>query len=390
MSQLFHNYYQCGDEKFYNIFQAFAHQKKTAHYPLYKIDQEFVDSISNFSKPKRYDREYLQGLMVKRLREIRKKYNKVKLAYGGGTDSHTIVKVCADNDIHLDEVIIQMSSITGNLRTNLEYVAGLKHIKQYEGKQIGKITELHPTRDDLKFIDDPDWYQNENINAGANLPWRVYSLRKMITDSMAGEHDAIMITGHDKPRFLIEDGILYWCVSDKGVGEMMGTPSTLPLFFDKENPELTVGMAYAMLDHIDIDVSNKQTRDISFNMLGTEKKYKILEACGFHRMRNHFLNVGLLGKALFNHNRKNKRFINELRELGEHDFLEKIFDTHKRIFKLYGDLPDAINNMSVIPLDASQRLARIRGADRYKYIIGVQSTGRRSQKVPILQDKFGS
>ena len=174
MSYYFDSYYLCGDKKFFNIYQAFQEQKTSGHFPTFVIDNDLIKSIGDFKRPKKCSRHALQDMMIKRLKQIRAKYGKLKLAYGGGTDSYTIVKLCVENDIYIDETVTLMCSLYGNLRTNLEPYAGLKSLKQYQGKQIGKITQIHPTVKDLDFI----------IKSQI-LPGRMQCSRKEFTPQMA-------------------------------------------------------------------------------------------------------------------------------------------------------------------------------------------------------------
>ena len=370
MSKLFTNYYQCGNKQFHNIYQAFAHQKSTGHLPLYKIDQGLIDSISNFKRPTNLSVDYIRKLMIDRLKEIRKKYNKMKLPYSGGTDSYTLLKLCMDNDIYVDEIVTQVASITKNVRTDLESFAGFKLAKQWmaEGKLIGKHTIMYPTLDDLNYVNDPDWIYNDRIVPGMNIPFRIYCLPSIIDQALKDDEDAIVITGHEKTRFLIEDGKMHWCVLDASAGEMMGVKNTLPFFLDKENPELIVAMAYAVIDRLDLNRLLPNDQDISFSSRTNHDKIKWLEAAGYHLTPYHFLNVASLGKEAYNFNKKSQGFINELEKMGHHNYYSKILHTHRKILNLYGDLPHAITVNGKL----------------------VKAVNRYSQKVPILQDKFAS
>lgn len=367
MSYKFDHYYQCGDKKFHNIFQAFDQQKLTGHFPKFVADVDLIKALRGFKKPSNLSPSYIKDLMIKRLKELRRKYNKMKLMYSGGTDSYTIMKLCVENDIYIDETVTQMISLTNNLRTNLEYYTGVNLAKKYEGDQIGKCTEIHPTDQDLEYVNDPYWFRDPYVVAGTNLPWRPYSLPKMIDHAKSGEDDSIVLVGYEKPKILIEDGQPYWVLMDSNCGEMMGTSNSVPFFHDKENPELTVALAYVMLDNLKLR-GHKSGTLLNFHTFEKSKKEKILEASGFSVTPHNFVNMALLGKTMYNLNRKTQRFHNELRKEGKEDFINKLFSTHKRIIDLYQDIPHAIKVNGMM----------------------VKSVGRYSQKIPILQDKFAS
>ena len=73
MSYYFNSYYECGDKKFHNIFQAFQEQKQTKHFPKFLLDNDLVSALANSNKPKRVDGEYIRSLMISRLKDLRKK-----------------------------------------------------------------------------------------------------------------------------------------------------------------------------------------------------------------------------------------------------------------------------------------------------------------------------
>lgn len=368
MSYHFEQYYRCGEKRFYNIFQAFKEQSHTGHFPEYVIDHDLIENLKGFTRPRNIDRKTLQALMVRRLKEIRKKYNKLRLAYTGGTDSYTILKLCVENDIYIDETITHMISIENNLRTNLELVAGLRLAKEHEGKSIGVCTEFHPSTNDLDFVNDPDWYLDEKLVPGTNITNRFFSLPHALGEVLSKNDGGVVLTGFEKPRFLIEDGILKWCTVDCHVGDVMGLTKTIPFFLDKENPELVVSMSYAMLDRLNIQDLLSKDQLIGWNTFGRHKMDELLTHCGFYSTPHVFINHALLGKTNFNLNRKTKRFHNELRKLGHEDFVNKVFKTHDRILALYGDLPHALQTEGQL----------------------VKATTRFSQKIPILRHKFAS
>jgi hypothetical protein len=367
MSYHFETYYQCGDKQFHNIFQAFREQKETKHFPKFVLDRDLISRIANAKKPKNLDSKYLRDLMISRLKYLRKKYNKLKIGYSGGTDSYTILRLCVDNDIYIDETITQMSSIKKDVRTNLEYYAGVSLAKKYEGTLIGKCTELHPTEKDLEFVDDPDWFYDDKIITGPTIPFRVYSTPNIIQQAIKSDNDTIMLMGYEKPRFLVEDGKLYWTVIDSSVGEIMGQDNTVPFFLDKDNPELVVALAYATLGKMDVNKALLNNQLIGFHSLDHKKQIELLDSCGFYKTPHHFINVGLLGKTLFNFNRKSQRFFSELQKNNKQDYIEKIYSTHKKISDLYSDLPYSVESHGNL----------------------VKSVCRYSQKLEVLPDGFG-
>ena len=364
MSYNFKSYYQCGDKKFYNIFQAFEHQKQTGHFPKFIVDQDLIDNISGRKKPKDISPQAIRKLLVDRLKDLRKKYRKLKLAYSGGTDSYTILKLCVDNDIYVDETITIMSSLYGNVRVDLEYLAGLKLAKEYEGTGIGKCTVIRPSSDDLLHVNDPDWFLDDKYVRGPYLPFRPYWLSEIIKKNVA-DGDTVVLTGYEKPKFVINDGKPNWYMDDSA-SELMGIENTVPVFLDKENPDLVLSLAYATLPFIE---NYEEGHNFGFHTCDRKTKLKMLDAYGFHRTPFNFVNVGKLGKKHHHwSNQKNRYFLKELETNGHAEYTTKLFHTHEDIKKLYEGLPHAV--------EFDGKLTK--------------PIGRMSQKIPILQDKFAS
>ena len=244
----FTQYYQSGNRKFSNLFRAFDSYKETGQYISYHIDDKFVESISGHKKPQDTSSKAIVGLMIKGLQQLRKKHSKIRLALGGGTDSWTILKLCMQNNIYLDQVLCGLVSFSSNVRADLEYLPAVKYAKEHEGTRIGEVITLAPTRESLKFIEDPEWFKK---TGGPLLPIRPMITQmgeRLMNDPGSGY---ITITGIDKPTVIVKEGKPYWTLLDVRVmAEWMGIKNHCPLFHDSDNPELTVAMTYSFMDHV--------------------------------------------------------------------------------------------------------------------------------------------
>ena len=90
MENNFKTWYQVADKKFVNIFNAFDESIKTKEFAHFCIDPDFYKTLTSVSRPKNYSPDYIQSLIAKQLRVLRKKYSYIRLAYTGGTDSHIV------------------------------------------------------------------------------------------------------------------------------------------------------------------------------------------------------------------------------------------------------------------------------------------------------------
>ena len=360
----FKQYYKAGDKKFYNLFRAFDHYKEHQQFIEYVIDPEFVNNLQNIKRPNNLNAGYIKNLMIKGLKNIRSKHNKIRLAFGGGTDSWTILKLCVDNDIYIDELVCGLVSFNGNVRSDIEYLPALKYAKLHEGKTIGEMIIERPTKANLDFINNKHWFKDTN---GPLLPIRPFYCqlgKERMNDAQKG---FITITGMEKPTVQIKDGKPYWTQIDvKAIAEWMGIDNHYPLFYDKDNPELTVAMTYTFLDALPANMTDTDGVYEYETIDDQHIKDKVLDNFGT-RVEKQWLNYHFLGKKLYDLNIKTKYFIKELKELGMQDYLDKWYATMQYIYETYKDIPYSVTMK-----------------DRH-----LKTVGRFCQSIPIGADKFG-
>tara|TARA_R110001632_G_scaffold168149_1_gene286777 strand:+ start:3971 stop:5074 length:1104 start_codon:yes stop_codon:yes gene_type:complete len=360
----FTQYYQAGDTKFYNLFRAFDHYKQHNKFVEYVIDPEFVGSLQNIKRPNNLTATYVKKLMIKGLKNLRSKHNKIRLAFGGGTDSWTILKLCVENDIHVDELVCGVVSFNGNVRSDIEYLPALRYAKQHEGQTIGEVIVERPTEQSLDFINDPHWFKETN---GPCLPIRPFYCqlgKERMNDPSRG---FITITGMEKPIVQIKNGQPYWTQVDlNAIAEWMGIDNHYPLFYDKENPELTVAMEYSFLDAIPRHMKNTDGMYGYDTIDDRNVKDKILDALGI-RVERPWLNYHFLGKKPYDFNIKTKYFIKEIKAMGMGNYLDKWYASMQYIYDTYKHIPHSVTMKD----------------NRLKTV------GRFSQSIPIHNDKFG-
>lgn len=358
----FIQYYKVGDEKFYNKFQAFDYMMDKNLTMEYIMDADFIKSLEDKPRPKNNDKHLIRELILKGMKNLRLKHKKLRLALGGGTDSWTILKICMENNLYIDEVACGLVSFTGDVRADLEYLPALRYAKKFEGKLIGCIKTMPVTKQSLEYVNDPTWFKKTN---GPSLPIRpfFYHLAKEVMNS---DPDYVNITGMDKPTILVENGKMFWMQMDvKSIGEWMGIENHQPLFYDKNNPELTIAMTYAFIEALP---SNYFQKDGIYEYENLQRSHKdnILTSLGF-KLDKAWLNHHLLGKKLYDMNTKTLHFIKELQKYGMQSFLDKWYHTMSIIKETYKDIPHGLETKGNF----------------------VKTVGRFSQKIPIYKNSFG-
>jgi len=364
---LFDQCYECGDKKFHNIWQAFDYQKQTGHFPQYRFDKEFIDSIKNIKRPKNLSHQYIKNLIVTSLKKLRSQHKYLRLALGGGTDSYSILKYCVKNDIYLDEVFTYMVSIDHNaVRSNIEYLPAINYAKQHVGTTIGQVSLLHPTIKDYECVFEKGWLKNPNYVRGSQLPGRITNaVSRWYNKTNFPLDESLTIFGLDKPHIQNIDGKMYWVQTDANIADIMGCKNALPLFFDKHNPELSVAMTYALLENSDTSMSF-----INYGSQTKDKRSKIITSMGLESTGHYYIDHHLLGKSMFdNQSIKSLRAKKELIKLNRKDIINAFKKTTYKCIKEYGDLPHALEIKNQISIKAVKRF---------------------SQKIPIYQHSFGS
>ena len=363
---LFDQWYECGDKKFLNIWQAFDYQKKSGHFPHYRFDQEFLNSIKNIKRPKNLNHQYIKNLIVTRLRQLRQQYKYLRLALGGGTDSFSILKYCVEHDIYLDEVFCEMTSVDKTLlKPNIEFEPALRFAEQHIGKNIGRVIRSHPTINELESVLSEGWYKDSNIVRGNHLPGRWHILSVYYKKTKLPIEETLTITGIDKPSILRHEDKFYWCQLDSTISEIMGCKNIIPLFFDKENPELSVAMTYGLLD-----TASLSNTLINYSNQPKHKKLGVLHSMGLESTGHHYIDFHVLGKNVIDiHNKKNQLFHKELKLLNRKDIRNAFYSSVEKVYNDYKDLPHAIH------------------VKDGKYSGTVK---RYTQEIPIYQDFFGA
>ena len=231
----FDSYYDVGGHRFANIFQAFDQSIKTAQFCYYKIDQSWIDAVQSFKINQHPTRKTLQDLYYKKLKTLRNKYNKIVVAYSGGTDSHTILNIAIKNKIYIDEVYLEMPGVMGlskDKNINQEQIMALNFAQKHVGKNIGKIKTVNWTEQDYDYLDikdflkNPRYYQHNKIKV--KPCWAVFA------SQYYKDLDGIVITGHEKPGIRFKNNKFYWYVTDTGTTEHKIINKAYPFFLDPE------------------------------------------------------------------------------------------------------------------------------------------------------------
>lgn len=336
------------EDIYYNFFQAVdasLEDGKPKHFVRYNADPEFVQSVEFTRKPKDLSINKTKKLLIQGLQRARKRHNKLRLLYSGGTDSWNILKFCIENDIYVDELICHLHSMEESpenmqTRTNIEFLPGLKWARQFEGKQVGKIITPKFSIETLKrFVADKERFK---YTPGPFNSFRVAMM--MSYWQTLDTTDTVTITGMEKPTIVVKNNQPFWTLLDDPVGEFMGIQNHLPIYLDKHNPELQVQMTYAMLEVTPSEMLQGDFKFLNFPAFEDVKiKADILGVWGLKTPKN-WLNNHKLKSESNSKSIKTTYLLRELKHLGLSHLIDEYSSDLEKIYNDYKHIPHTVTH----------------------------------------------
>jgi hypothetical protein len=242
-------YYDVNGKVFYNPFSAFfwAAHNDTHTFPKFNFfDNQFCD-INWHQEPQ----QSWQDLKESRARSLREKYDKLILAFSGGTDSTTVYRVFEKLKIHIDEIVIGYNerNAVGQPKQNVHWI-----LKNHWDKTT-KITHYNREKqwlNDSNFLNDeslilPDSSGVPYIHAALSGPQdRFFSeyLRDQYQDS-----NWCLLFGYEKPHVL-KDQAGWWVTHLSKVYQFNTRPDHVEWFFiDPQDPTLHIKQCHLLKNY---------------------------------------------------------------------------------------------------------------------------------------------
>jgi hypothetical protein len=271
--------YKIGDRSFFNPFLAFLYGAEHCPdaLPRFEFKDPVFDAIDWSKEPVQSMRE----LVDLRVKQIAATYDRIVLAFSGGTDSITVYSAFLRNNVFIDEIIISYSD--SELESLSYPKANADWIRANHPDPRTKITILH--RDDETWNDnfEDNWILKDQ---GGLFRYRFSShgnkVYRYCEDSWKGDNWCL-ITGHEKPHIIRQNG--NWCAVhlDKVYRPGIGWPRIEYFFVSSSLPELHIKQNHALLKFIKSYVPTANEGWSSFGQLGksTHLDYTAFaSACG--------------------------------------------------------------------------------------------------------------
>ena len=153
-------YYCVGNFCTHDKLVAIQESEKTGHHIYYKVPEFLLNA--NLSLEPESD---MWTLCTKHAQHIRKSYNYVRLFYSGGCDSHYMLRVFVENNIHIDEIVMHNCGIpAADYEVNdiaVPYVMSVARSLPDTKLKVLSRTMI----DYYDFYDSPYWFE-KYINIG--------------------------------------------------------------------------------------------------------------------------------------------------------------------------------------------------------------------------------
>lgn len=219
-------YYQVDNYKFNNVYLANWYEKEHNSWATYVAQSfnEIKEKLSSeiFDINKDYNLEYLK--------KLRKENSYLQLFFSGGVDSYTILKLAADNNIFIDEVVCVATGNNLNAKENYEITKNALPIAKKYKEKFGKLVIKQVTLDDYNQIYKDPYSLLKYPESGALYP--VY--RRMWNNYKYLE--GIRIFGPEKPQLVYYDKRWFAVMLDSSLNGFYAVdPQSIYFNYESEN-----------------------------------------------------------------------------------------------------------------------------------------------------------
>ena len=251
-------YYQVGNQKFYNKFDAVKSHEKTGIHPEW-IFNDAVFSCYDWTKE---PNESLAELYRRRAEQLREKYDYIILFFSGGADSTNVLQSFINNNIHLDEIATYC------------YFEGEKNHRDKELIDVAipyarKVLDAHPEIVHRVFDQSKDLYnlfsngdlteqyfytQAGQVGPG-NSRNHIYFYKTFYKDLLDAGEKICFLFGSDKPRVFQDKDTNKWyfrfidCI-DANIKPNHNIPAEL-FYWSPDLPELLFKLAHIIKRYLE-------------------------------------------------------------------------------------------------------------------------------------------
>jgi hypothetical protein len=209
-------YYTVGNTVFTSKVAALLEGTKQNIHVEWNFNNEFFDHVDWTVEPS----EDIYELYKQRAQQLREKYDYLVLMYSGGSDSQTILDVCLENNIRIDEIVVIWANSLANAHVpNASDYSWTNVLSEWDfniKQRLQKLANDHPnikitihdwaeSINTIKLADDFIADRNHNFTPYANTRWDLQTIPS-IRDRIHRNENIGVVFGTDKPRICINNG----------------------------------------------------------------------------------------------------------------------------------------------------------------------------------------
>lgn len=261
-------FYQVGEQKFFSKFQAVMASQQTGHFPEWNFNNDAFGLQDWSLEPK----ETLWEIYKQRAQQLRDQYDYVVLLYSGGSDSTNILQSFLFNNIPIDEAFCYGPFSTnqgrsGPLTTSAENmfreidIVALPYLRELSKHHKFTVTTYDWTNDIINGFDNADWiWTDVGTRFVASTPGknRIFENSPNAMAQLEAGKKVCFISGIDKPRIMLKDGIFYFAFLDYFTSLGTGQKNLIDgkewfveelFYWTPDMPKLVIKQAHVMMQY---------------------------------------------------------------------------------------------------------------------------------------------
>lgn len=244
-------FYQSESKNFTNALEFWKHINTTDENFSFHLYENQFKSVDWTKEPI----DSVEILCSMRAKQIRDKYDYVRIWYSAGRDSHHILKTFLENNLRVDELLIMDWSILKRFETDasIAYKSAVDTFTSY-GIPLPKITIFKTEKEQYNRFFCKDFYlkygaYSTNYNFNLNHYPNIIQAFPELTD---GRGKLCEVYGFEKSKIhMDDDGKFYFQMNDKNFNQGLGHADNSEWFYlSGDLPELAIKQSHIIMNFL--------------------------------------------------------------------------------------------------------------------------------------------
>jgi hypothetical protein len=242
--------YNLNGVKFNNPFAAFLHGSiyQPHSFPTFDFYDHEFSAVDWTKEPA----ESFVSLCDRRAHQLRDRYDKIILAFSGGTDSTTVYNTFVRNHIHIDEIKVVYSDTDQEHWLTPAIVSWL--LENHPDKTTKISAKTYTTQHDI--VEYQQQIQHEDFLVSDHTGLRHQDMKFCrpvlhLDNYMQDNHcdNYCIVTGHEKPHLIKQPDGYYFVFQDHVFNQIMWRKDIEMFFVSPDLPDLHAKQCHMMLNY---------------------------------------------------------------------------------------------------------------------------------------------